>query len=1036
MKNNNTSFNDTMSFESNRNDEISLLERHDLLTGEPRYIEDEIRNSKFAMIFGALAGVACLVSFILVWILYARDRRAITLIHLICSIVGMLIGFAVAAWGAQAGAQIAKGQPPSNGLTFLAFAGSLIFAVYFAGAALWLTLYRETHLCRITTWTSSTELWNSRMPSSWDLSKGWFRNNRLISWLVVLAIIAAFAFAFCAYATWTVAYNRFKFASYGLYLSCIGLILFGWIMIYWAEEAFEWHNYSNNGLFSLFTTKFLKVLAIIGICVGALAIIVRFLRNRTGFFILGMISLILFVLTLTSTGLLFRNVYQARTSSKANDDCGANLAHIHQDEIAPRWCPSKYLADGQSCRKTDTVLRWEDSGKVASLNPACCRCVKEYYIWPFYILGIYSLLFALCAAIAAATLFYLSDNSDHYGGNKVNDGLDFAFLAVALLIILGFALYFIFRKANVIGNSSASFAAYNDSNVTDANFERVKKSVIADTLGAAPSTTGYFGYDKTINALPTFDTANAGCNDKATCVLRVALLGRNADIISGDLAGAIKGGDNTRLNYFPGCTNPNNSYTSFIGTEEQVRAALKNIQFNIRDLSIGDPKILGYWDQVKKSNLNSNGLLATENPPTNLSEDDAATCSDAPAKKYDFAGFKPTTIKGQLYYIDQTPDAKGNVDYSEKTNIHPNVSVAAFRNGSLLASGNLYENGIYTIPNVLVNPDSSYPITIKFDDTQNIFLDDAIDVVIPSNAGAEVSTGRTRLLTKDGKVCASTDVACISNQVSKYGDVKVGVFNSETGAAISGTDVELRYGASLTGPIVKTKTTDDQGVATFTDVEYGKYNAYVNNSDYVNGYSAITVQTKTNTGIISLTPKDSRSDVTLNFTPTDSAADLDFKLYARNPAGYECEVSPLNKYCAYARHVRDATIGQADLSQNFETIQIKDLAVAKYKTTVEPAPAYSGSCSQLEATKLHSQAADTWNWNTFKVNNPLTKLGLKFSKLFDESKFVGNSQQKLNNLLGLLSDKVPVETAAQAAKPKILLNKGGKIPKEEIIEST
>lgn len=568
MKNNNTSFNDTMSFESNRNDEISLLERHDLLTGEPRYIEDEIRNSKFAMIFGALAGVACLVSFILVWILYARDRRAITLIHLIASIVGMLIGFAVAAWGAQAGAQIAKGQPPSNGLTFLAFAGSLIFAVYFAAAALWLTLYRETHLCRITTWTSSTELWNKRMPSSWDLAKGWFRNNRLISWLVVLAIIAAFAFAFCAYATWTVAYNRFKFASYGLYLSCIGLILFGWIMIYWAEEAFEWHKFSNNGAFSLFTTKFLKVLAIIGICVGALAIIVRFLRNRTGFFILGMISLILFVLTLTSTGLLFRNVYQARTSTSANNNCGANLAHIHQDDIAPRWCPSKYLADGQSCRKSDTVLRWEDSGKTATLNPACCRCVKEYYIWPFYILGIYSLLFALCAAIAAATLFYLSDNSDHYGGNKVNDGLDFAFLAIALLIILGFALYFIFRKANVIGKTSSGFAAFNNPDIVDPNFERVKDSVIADTLAKAPKNNGFFAWDKTTNPLPTFNAAHPTCADKATCVIRAAILARNANIVTGDTAGALKGGDNARLNFFPGCTSPSSSYASFIGTEE------------------------------------------------------------------------------------------------------------------------------------------------------------------------------------------------------------------------------------------------------------------------------------------------------------------------------------------------------------------------------------------------------------------------------------------------------------------------------------
>ena len=441
---------------------------------------------------------------------------------------------------------------------------------------------------------------------------------------------------------------------------------------------------------------------------------------------------------------------------------------------------------------------------------------------------------------------------------------------------------------------------------------------------------------------------------------------------------------------------------------------------------------MAYFDQVKKSDLNSNGLLATETASSDLSADDAPTCGIAPVIHYDVSGIKSTTLKGQLYFIDQTPDNKGVIDYSEKTNVHSNVSIGAFRNGSLLAAGNLYTNGIYTIPNVPVNPDSSYPVTIKFDDTLNLFNDDSIDVLIPSNAGSEISTGRTQLLTKDGKVCSHTDAACISNQVSKYGEVKVAVFNSETGAPLPGVDVDLRYGASLSGPLVKTHTTDADGIATFKDVEYGKYNAYVNNSDYVNGYSAITVQSHKNSSIISVNPKDSRYDLTLNYIPTNTAADLDYKLYVRNKAGTECEVSPLNKYCAYARHARDAAPGGDD----FETIQIKDFAVAKYKTTVEPSPAYSGSCSQLDATKIHAQSANSWNWNTFKTNTPLTKIALQFSQIFNESKGVGNTAQKINNLLGLISDKVPVETPAQAAVPKFLLNKGGKKMKEEFLEST
>jgi len=64
----------------------------------------------------------------------------------------------------------------------------------------------------------------------------------------------------------------------------------------------------------------------------------------------------------------------------------------------------------------------------------------------------------------------------------------------------------------------------------------------------------------------------------------------------------------------------------------------------------------------------------------------------------------------------------------------------------------------------------------------------------------------------------------------------------------------------------------------------------------------------------------------------DSAADLDYKLYAQNPAGLECEASPLNKYCAYAQHIRDTTPN----APGSEIINIKDLAVAKYRTTIEP----------------------------------------------------------------------------------------------------
>lgn len=224
---------DTLDLETQRNEEINLLERHDLLTGEPRYIEDEIRNSKFAMIFGGLVGVLCLVGVILTWILYHRDRKSITLWHAIFTTLGMLVGFLVAFWGSQTGGVISKGRNSDNVITLAAFLLSIIFAILFAAAAIYLRIYKYVHYCRLANWKSDTDEWNSHMPDSWSLSKGISRDARLINWIIVFSAISAILLGLSAYIIWSCTYNRYKFAGYALALSCLGLIVFGFTLIYW-----------------------------------------------------------------------------------------------------------------------------------------------------------------------------------------------------------------------------------------------------------------------------------------------------------------------------------------------------------------------------------------------------------------------------------------------------------------------------------------------------------------------------------------------------------------------------------------------------------------------------------------------------------------------------------------------------------------------------------------------------------------------------------------------------------------------------------
>lgn len=657
---------DTMSLETQRNDEISLLERHDLLTGEPRYIEDEIRNSRFAMYLGGLAGVLCLVGLILSWILYHRDRKSVTLWHAIFMTLGMFVGFLIASWGASTGQQIGRGQSVDNGLSLVAFLLAILFASYFAAAAVYLKIYRYVHFCRITNWKSDTDEWNRHMPDKWDLAKGISRDSRLLWWIIGISAICAFLFAFCAYAIWSCTQNRFKFASYALGLSCVGLVVFGFALIYWIQEAYEWSEFpANDGNFSNVPLRILKVAAIAGIVVGFLSLVARILNKSVGHFLFGFIALVLVILTVIGAGLLLRDVWQSQINNKYDSNCSENMAPIHENDIK-EWCPNKYLPDGQTCRKSDATIRWEDPAKPdATLNPSCCFCVKNYYTWPYQMVGFFAMFFIMCLAICAMTNLYLSDNDDSYGLSKGADPIDYLFLGLAFLALIIFLLYFGFRTGDrSSGNNNASFRAFADKDVNDPDFDRVhptlKEAAVASGPAVAP---GNFGWNPENNPTPTFDASSATCSDANDCISRFAILSRNAEIVPGSVYGTQEGSENARLQFFPDCTNSDNDFKFYYGETDQIASLMKEIQFKPIDGANQDPQALYFVDQVNRNTLSNAGLQSGENPSTTLTAADGANCESGfneaaaggtctGACQYAYKQeLKSTTLKGQLFYL-------------------------------------------------------------------------------------------------------------------------------------------------------------------------------------------------------------------------------------------------------------------------------------------------------------------------------------------------------------------------------------------------
>jgi hypothetical protein len=324
----------------------------------------------------------------------------------------------------------------------------------------------------------------------------------------------------------------------------------------------------------------------------------------------------------------------------------------------------------------------------------------------------------------------------------------------------------------------------------------------------------------------------------------------------------------------------------FYGKTQEIADLMKEIQFTPTQSGSSDYQAYYYVDQVQEDQVNSQGLLASENPPTNFSAGenndcgtsfnpaaDGATCTGACQFKYRHELAK-TTLKGQLFHL--------NEDGTRNTSIHNGVSVSAYQDGStLVGTGTLLSGGIFTIADIPVNPNADSIYQVKVEDANNVFLDDTFDVVVPAGAETETSAGKKRLLTADGKVCTQTDTDCISNQSPKQGKVLVHVINAETGENVEGSTVTLRNGQSSTGSVNTTATTDDKGIATFENLDYGYYTAESEQTADVNfASSRIDLNGDEVSKKLTLIPSNSEYDMLLEMDVDQPDADFDLKLYA------------------------------------------------------------------------------------------------------------------------------------------------------------
>lgn len=1025
------------------------LERRDLLSGEPRYLEDEIRNTRFAMIFGALAVVFLIITVIMTWVLYSRERTRTFLWHAIFLSVALLVACLCAAWGAMSGSSIKVGRPPSTFLTGLVFILSAIFAVYLFVESIWLVLYRPVHFNYLVGLKTNNELWDSRMIDGTSLQQGWKTDRRMMWWIVFFDIATALCFTYCAYAARSVVVSRYNLTKLLLWTALVWACWSCFMVVYWVEESYEYQR-AQPGITTYQQLYLIKVIAIIILVLIVLNAIIAILQNRIGFFVISALEVIALLILISAAGILLRQARNAAfAEQEINQGCIPTMTTVHENDVNS-WCITggKYLAAGTQCSKSYMVTRWEGNNEQRALNPSCCGMAKFFYLYPFMLTGYWSLYVAICLGIAIACNIYLGDANEYLSTSHTSRGLiDYIGFALIVLIIIGWCIYFLARRKNSLANATNTYKnSYIDplNNQVD-QFTMVPPTVLSNIKRTQDDVNGdgCYAYDPATHPVPTFSTdANAGCTDTNTCYERVALLisgGKLKVFAHPKDEGAVQGSVLGRQNFFPGCTDNTADYSLYYGTKSQISSHFAKLRV-CPQVEGTNPSFLLVQDQVKKTDVNETGLTSTEsNTQPALSAFNQATCDDgfstvAAGSDQSKACSGKCKIK-----FDSKPDSilynlKGKLFYQDggasKTDIHPQLTVEAYKaDRKVGGTFTLFENGLYSIADIPMYKGTSYILTLKTKDSTGRFQDKVVDILVDKDTGAstEVPAGSIRLTTKDGSVCPAGDTACINKQTLQFGKIVVSTQDSSnanttvTAVPAGGFKVTALRGQTLRGLNAGQVETANDGRATLSNIPFGSYLLMSNKTGFIPEILPVDLQEATLAPRpFIMKPVDEDNDMRVSTYFNEPNADFDLLLAMNSDKGGSCTVSPTNKYCPYTADLNDVSFGVGE-----ETVAIKRLSVANYMAYVSPAPTYSTTCQgseDYERNALSYHQAASWNWDSFKSSNPLSSLDISS---FTNGKGAELIKDVYGYAIGLLGKSKSVETQAQADVVKRIIGLNG-----------
>lgn len=885
--------------------------------------------------FGALAALFAIAAIILTWIAYRRCDNWWWFWLRIATFVALIVAAAAAALAGGFKTNILSGKTENSFLTGFIYLSSAVLAIFFFVAGIFVILNKPFRFgCIQCGYQGPGGEWQGFLDKR-SLDEGWNNDKKMQNWIAFLYFGLSLFFLFITFSM--IAISKFLIELNRALIGLAGflIVLFGIFAWYKNGQAATWNNSIPNSQWSQKDFTLIKWLIITTIIVAVLLLIFNVLKKRILYFILAILLLISAIFLVGACALHLRKLREANDPSKlSKDTCLRNLNLTHEDQINSTCKAGKYLAEGKTCLKSDSVYRWENTSALErrSLNSAACASASSGFYTPIFLTGFFGLLVFGFACLAIGSAFFLSDTSEFMEIYNKKVGLaEIAFLLLALLVII-FALIFIGR---INTNSTKPYNehpwaaknrdARNGIITSDPDFKVVSDKLLANEETPDKNIT----YDATKMPKLTKGACTSG-----NCGFRVAILAKNAELIKKPTHPILLDND-SRYVFYPGCLNSDDDYIFIKGTDKEINSALTTLEY--KSINFSPVSVFYTIEEVNLNSLDNKGLKSGEDTSNYIKP------SITGAKCTDPAGFSAgTACTGNCKFSTSFNAQSGEVPiqgviYALDTNKKPkifnpltNLDIKLIINDKEYKNANLQRNqatGVIQI-SAPVSSFNDYTGQILIKDTTNEYLPLVLDVSVPKIPGDTISIGNLVLLTKSGKGCyglTGVDYNTCVGSASQKGNIKARVIDGTTDKPISDASVTLRESFSKVGGLLQQKKTDKDGYVTFDTYNYDYYKLDVDAEGYKFSPNKVYHDLPSTEEILYAFPN-TKSPMSLLMKINDVSREFDLFLEMQSKNGKSCTVSSENKFCPYAEHMKDVQKG----NMGYEWIEVQSMTESKY----------------------------------------------------------------------------------------------------------